>query len=143
MAGKRDDAQLIHRSSSDGGQLDWSASGPIPAAATELDLAEENAALKAELSALQARLLDESAGAEEAVWPTKLDYDEQAVPAGKLLSQLAGVSKERMKAGRIRNSDEFDYLPKPTADEAVLEADFIRWGCALHCHLRRVVVVAD
>ena len=138
MTGKPD--EQLHRTSD--GQLDWSASGSIPAAATEVDLAEENAALKAELSALQARL-DESAGAEEAAWPTKLDYDEQAVPAGKVLSQLAGVSKERMKAGRIRNSDEFDYLPKPTADEAVLEADFIRWGCALHCHLRRVVVVAD
>ena len=51
--------------------------------------------------------------------------------AGRLLAQLSGLSKERMKAGRIRNSSDFDYLPRPSADEAQLEADFVRWGYCL------------
>ncbi|MDE0690728.1 MAG: phytanoyl-CoA dioxygenase family protein [Gammaproteobacteria bacterium] len=54
-----------------------------------------------------------------------------AASAGHLLSQLSGLSKERMKAGRIANSSDFDYLPRPSADEAQLEADFVRWGYCL------------
>ena len=54
-----------------------------------------------------------------------------ALSAGRLLKQLAGLAKERLDAGRIRNSSEFDCLPKPTADEAQLEADFVRWGYCL------------
>ena len=54
-----------------------------------------------------------------------------ALAAGRLLKQLAGISKQRMKAGRIRNSSDFDYLPAPAADEAQLEADFVRWGYCL------------
>ena len=51
-----------------------------------------------------------------------------SLSAGRLLKQLAGISKERMKTGRVRDSREFDYLPKETTDEARLEADFVRWG---------------
>ena len=54
-----------------------------------------------------------------------------ALSAGRLLKQLAGVAKERLEAGRIRNSSDFDYLPKPSADDAQLEADFVRWGYCL------------
>ena len=54
-----------------------------------------------------------------------------SLSAGRLLKQLTGLAKERMKAGRIRNSDDFDYLPKPSADDAQLEADFVRWGYCL------------
>lgn len=54
-----------------------------------------------------------------------------AIGAGRLLKQLAGISKERMKAGHIRNSTEIDYLPVPSDDEAQLEADFVRWGYCL------------
>ena len=54
-----------------------------------------------------------------------------AASAGRLLAQLSGLSKERMKAGRIANSSDFDYLPRPSADEAQLEADFVRWGYCL------------
>ena len=122
------------------GEANWSAGGPVPAAADaapaeEPDLARENARLKAELAALKQSLAgggeaEAEAGA-AAPWPTVLDYDEQSVSPGELLAQLAGISKQRMKEGRIRNSSEFDYLPKPTADEAQLEADFIRWGYCL------------
>ena len=51
--------------------------------------------------------------------------------AGHVLKQLAGLSKARMQAGRIRNSNALDYLPKPSADESQLEADFVRWGYCL------------
>ena len=51
-----------------------------------------------------------------------------SISAGRLLKQLTGVAKERMKAGRIRNSSDFDYLPKPSADEATLEADLRALG---------------
>jgi len=54
-----------------------------------------------------------------------------SLSAGRLLKQLAGLSKERMEAGRVRNSSDFDCLPKPSADEARLEADFVRWGYCL------------
>ena len=54
-----------------------------------------------------------------------------ALSARRILTQLAGLSKERMKAGGIKNSDDFDYLPKPSIDEARLEADFVRWGYCL------------
>ena len=90
------------------------AAGPTPEA-----LLAENAALKAELAALRQTLaLDGSraAAAEPTEWPTTLDYDKQA--GHSPLAQIAGVSKERMKQGLIRNSDEFEYLPKPTADAA-------------------------
>ena len=51
-----------------------------------------------------------------------------SMSAGRMLAQVAGQSKARMKAGLIPNSDVFSYLPKPSADKAQLEADFIRWG---------------
>ena len=33
-----------------------------------------------------------------------------------------------MKEGRIPNSAEFGYLPKPSDDEEQLQADYLRWG---------------
>ncbi|MDE0038537.1 MAG: phytanoyl-CoA dioxygenase family protein [Gammaproteobacteria bacterium] len=99
-------------------------------------LREENARLRAEL----ARLRTEKEQSADTTWETEMArgiaYADGRSPtsslsAGRLLNQLAGLSKERMKAGLIRNSSEFEYLPKPSSDEAQLEADFVRWGYCL------------
>ena len=100
-------------------------------------LREENARLRAELAQLRSH-----AGAPPADpgWADAMQrgiaYADGRSPtsslsAGRLLKQLAGLSKERMEAGRVRNSSDFDYLPKPSADEARLQADFVRWGYCL------------
>ncbi|MDE0419626.1 MAG: phytanoyl-CoA dioxygenase family protein [Gammaproteobacteria bacterium] len=99
-------------------------------------LREENARLSAELARLR-RVTEESAGTTwEAEMARGIAYADGQSPtsslsAGRLLKQLAGLSKERMKAGLIRNSSELEYLPKPCTDEAQLEADFVRWGYCL------------
>ena len=99
-------------------------------------LREENARLRTEL----ARLRASRAPSVEAAWDDEMargivyadgNSATSSLSAGRLLRQLAGLSKERMKAGRIRNSSDFDYLPKPSADETQLEADFVRWGYCL------------
>ena len=99
-------------------------------------LREENARLRAEL----ARLRTEKEESADTTWETAMArgiaYADGRSPtsslsAGRLLKQLAGLSKERMKAGLIRNSAEFEYLPRPSTDEAQLEADFVRWGYCL------------
>ncbi len=51
-----------------------------------------------------------------------------SISAGRVLRQLSGISKARMKEGRIRNSSEFEYLPTASTDASQLEADFVRWG---------------
>ena len=118
-----------------------SASGTLPAVAAAPDalrqLRQENARLRAELAALREAAAETST---QAAWDGAMKrgivYSDgrsatSALSAGRLLKQLAGVSKDRMKAGRIRNSTDFDYLPTPSADEAQLEADFVRWGYCL------------
>ncbi len=118
-----------------------STSGVLPVVADEGDalqrLRAENARLRAELAQLRSHRAAESSAAS---WQAAMDggiaysdgsSDTSALSAGRLLKQLAGVSKARMKAGRIRNSRDFDYLPRPSADEAQLEADFVRWGYCL------------
>ena len=120
-----------------------STSGDLPAVGTaEQSLArlrDENARLQAELAQLRAerapRHGDGDGGWDDAM-RRGIDYADghsasSALSAGRLLKQLAGVAKERLKAGRIRNSSDFDELPKPSADEAQLEADFVRWGYCL------------
>ena len=116
-----------------------SASGRLPAVADADDalarLREENARLRQELAQLRAFAKETTAA--DAGWETEMrrgiGYADgrsptSSISAGRLLKQLAGISKERMKTGRVRNSREFDYLPKETTDEARLEADFVRWG---------------
>lgn len=118
-----------------------STSGILPVVADEGDALErlraENARLRAELAQLRSHRAAESSAAS---WQAAMDggiaysdgsSDTSALSAGRLLKQLAGISKERMKAGRIRNSSDLDYLPRPSADEAQLEADFVRWGYCL------------
>lgn len=118
-----------------------STSGPlatVPDAEEAISrLRQENAQLRAELAALRSQ---QAPAGEGASWETEMAAgivysDDRSHTSAKspwrVLKQLAGLSKERVKAGRIRNSDEFDYLPKPSADEAQLEADFIRWGYCL------------
>ena len=118
-----------------------STSGQLPTVAdpyeTAARLREENARLRSELARLRA---DGGTPPDAVSWEAEMArgiaYADGRSPnsslsAGRLLKQLAGLSKERMKAGRIRNSSEFDYLPKPSADEGQLEADFVRWGYCL------------
>lgn len=118
-----------------------SSSGHLPAPSERQELIErlreENARLRAELSALRHHKPTASA---ETTWDAEMRrgivYADghsatSAMAAGRLLAKLSGLAKERMKAGEIRDSDDFDYLPKPSGDEAQLEADFVRWGYCL------------
>lgn len=118
-----------------------SASSPLPAVSKEQalirQLREENARLRTELGRLQDSPTDLS---EECTWEEEMSsgivYSDgfsntSAITPGRLLQQLAGISKERMKAGRIRNSIDIDYLPRPSSEEAQLESDFVRWGYCL------------
>ena len=118
-----------------------STSGSLPVVPDQAEalarLREENAQLRAELAQLRAFgdapsrdtgwqvAMDDGIGYADGRSPTS------AISAGRLLRQLTGLTKERLKAGKIRDSSEFDYLPKPSADEAALEADFVRWGYCL------------
>ena len=118
-----------------------STSGSLPVVAdhdeTIARLREENAQLHAELA--QLRAFQQAVPATTA-WEPEMQRgiayadgrsSTSSLSAGRLLKQLAGLSKERMESGRIRNSSDFDYLPKPSGDEAQLEADFVRWGYCL------------
>ena len=121
-----------------------STSGSLPTVADGAEslarLRQENARLRAELAQLRAY---RDAAPPDGAWQDEMGrgivYADGHSPtsslsAGRLLAQLAGISKERMKAGKIRNSTDFDYLPQPRGDEAALEADFIRWGYCLVEH---------
>ena len=118
-----------------------STSGSLPCVADHsaavARLREENAHLRAQLAHLR---WPGEAPQGDASWPTEMrrgiTYADgrshtSARSAGRVLKQLAGLSKARMQAGRIRNSNVLDYLPKPSADESQLEADFVRWGYCL------------
>ena len=117
---------------------------PAPAADVEIlaRLRDENARLRAELSQLRGHGQTPSAAVfnDSDSWNTAtragIAYADgrsptSALSASRLLRQLAGLSKERLEAGRIRNSSDIDCLPRPTADEGQLEADFVRWGYCL------------
>jgi hypothetical protein len=119
-----------------------STSGGLPVVASTNEtiarLRAENAQLRAELAELRADQQTPPATSHpDAQWQAEMEHgivyadglsSISSVAAGPLLTQLAGLSKERMKAGQIKNSSEFDYLPRPSDDEAQLEADFVRWG---------------
>lgn len=117
-----------------------SASGTLPEVADSQEalarLRDENAHLRAELAAL--RSYRETTG--DTTWEAEMErgivYADgksatSARTAGRMLAQLSGITKERMKAGKIPDSRDFDCLPTPSADEAKLEADFVRWGYCL------------
>ena len=146
MARARSAAQLPASAAGDGASrmaaLDQtsSASGALPAVADAPDtlrrLREENARLREEL----AQLRTPPAAPAQTTWEDEMRRGivyadgrsaNSSLSAARLLKQLAGISKQRMKAGRIRNSSDFDYLPTPSADQARLEADFVRWGYCL------------
>ena len=124
-----------------------STSGSLPkvgeADAVVARLRAENAKLRAELAQARADGANggiDIAASDEGAWEQAMrrgigyadgHSSTSAASAGPVLAQLSGLSKERMKAGRIPNSSDFDYLPRPSADEAQLEADFVRWGYCL------------
>ncbi len=123
-----------------------SASGELSATPTDIEalarLRDENARLRAEVALLRGRPQTPAPeGAEDASrWDSAMRggiaYADGAsstsgLSAGRLLKQLAGLSRERLAAGRIRNSSDIDCLPRPCADQARLEADFVRWGYCL------------
>ena len=118
-----------------------STSGSLPAVAGPREalsrLREENARLRGELAQLRAY---RDAPSPEALWEIETrrgivyadgQSSTSSIAAGRLLTQLSGISRERMETGQIRNSSDFSYLPQPSVDEAQLEADFVRWGYCL------------
>ncbi|MXW54076.1 MAG: phytanoyl-CoA dioxygenase family protein [Gammaproteobacteria bacterium] len=118
-----------------------SASGILPEVADQEEtiqrLRAENARLRSDLEHLVAKSLATSSSDS---WTTAMkrgiEYSDgqshtSSISAGRLLRQLSGISKERMKAGKIRNSNDFEYLPRPSTDETQLESDFVRWGYCL------------
>ena len=96
-------------------------------------LREENAKLRAELTQFRAFASADDSTAWQDAMARGINYSDgnsqtSSLSAGRVLKQLAGISKERMKAGRIPNSNDIEYLPSPCTDEVQLEADFVRWG---------------
>ena len=125
--------------------LSSSASGTLPATPTNADalaqLRDENARLRAELAQLRGHgQTQQGNDAKDASWDSAMrrgiayangSSHTSSLSAGRLLKQLAGLSKERLAARRIRDSSDVGGLPRPSADEAQLEADFVRWGYCL------------
>ena len=118
-----------------------STSGPLPVV---LNQHETIAELRDEIGRLREELerarIQHVPALSDSDWESEMDkgivYTDGHSPtssmsAGRLLKQFAGLSKERMRSGEIRDSREIDYLPVPSVDEARLEADFIRWGYCL------------
>ncbi|MCY4093932.1 MAG: phytanoyl-CoA dioxygenase family protein [Gammaproteobacteria bacterium] len=100
------------------------------------ELREENARLRAEISQLRNHQADISDEAWESAMQQGIAYADgvsqtSSLSPGRLLKQLNGIAKQRQEDGLIRNSDEFEYLPKPRSDQEELEADFVRWGYCL------------
>ena len=124
------------KSSSASGEL------PVPADAQEtiVQLQAENASLRAELEQLRgfpAVALEET---DDRTWESEMakgiTYADgvshnSARTSGRILKQLTGLSGTRGDTGQIRDSSDFDYLPKPSSDQGQLEADFVRWGYCL------------
>lgn len=89
---------------------------------------DEVAELRAEVARLRA-LLGEQEEAEGRA-------GDVAAPAGGIPyhrkhfsgARLTGITKAQLKAGRVRETTDFPYLPKPETDLAQLEHDFVRWG---------------
>ena len=117
-----------------------SASGALPevhdSGESVEQLREENARLRAEISQLRNHQADVSATAWDSAMRQGITYadgvsETSSLSPGRVLKQLNGIAKQRQEDGLIRNSNEFDYLPKPRSDQANLESDFVRWGYCL------------
>ena len=117
-----------------------SASGELPVVPESIEsvdrLRQENAQLRAEISQLRAHQTETNDAAWDSAMQEGIAYADgvsrtSSLSAGRLLKQLNGIAKQRLEDGLIRNSDEFDYLPRPQSDQAALEADFVRWGYCL------------
>ena len=117
-----------------------SASGTLPEVHDSHEsidqLREENARLRAEISQLRNHKTDVSDASWESAMQQGIGYADgvsltSSLSPGRLLKQLNGIARQRQEDGLIRNSDEFDYLPKPRSAQADLEADFVRWGYCL------------
>ncbi len=117
-----------------------SASGELPVVPDAIEsidrLRQEIAQLRAEISQLRAHQTETNDAAWDSAMQEGIAYADgvsrtSSLSAGRLLKQLNGIAKQRQEDGLIRNSDEFDYLPRPQSDQAALEADFVRWGYCL------------
>lgn len=118
-----------------------SASQPIPQVTDQEQTIEtlrrENVQLRAELAGIRShKETDSSTSHWQEAMKQGIGYSNgqsstSSIGAGRLLKQLSGISKERMKSGQIHNSSEFEYLPTPSDEEDQLEADFVRWGYCL------------
>ena len=120
--------------------LSSSASGSLSTVPDSIEsierLRQENAQLRAEISQLRAHQADISDAAWDSAMRDGIAYADgvsrtSSLSAGRLLKQLNGIAKQRQEDGLIRNSDEFDDLPRPQSDQEALEADFVRWGYCL------------
>ncbi|MEM7016972.1 MAG: phytanoyl-CoA dioxygenase family protein [Pseudomonadota bacterium] len=93
--------------------------------APTLTAADEIAELRAEIDRLKSLLAEKEQSVDnEGAWPNEITYDQYPYSGAR----LGGITKDR---DSIRPTTDFDELPKPTKDEAQLEADFIRWGYCL------------
>lgn len=117
-----------------------SASGELPVVPDAIEsidrLRQEIAQLRAEISQLRAHQTETNDAPWDSAMQEGIAYADgvsrtSSLSAGRLLKQLNGIAKQRQEDGLIRNSDEFDYLPRPQSDQAALEADFVRWGYCL------------
>ncbi len=117
-----------------------SASGNLPEVPTAhesvKELREENARLRAEIAQLRPHHVDPHDLSWDAAITRGIAYADgvshtSSLSPGRVLKQLSGIAKQRQEDGLIRDSGEFDYLPKPRSDQTELEADFVRWGYCL------------
>lgn len=84
-------------------------------------LSEHDELLELRREVARLRRLLEPGVEENDSWPETIPYGEQPMSGARLM----GITRERE---RIRPSSDFPELPAPTADQAQLEADFMRWG---------------
>lgn len=96
--------------------------------APTLSAADEIAQLRAENERLK-KLLDQQGklvmpGPIGGLRGSKIHYDKYPFSGAR----LGGITGKALKAGTIKQTTDFPYLPQATTDMDQLEADFMRWG---------------
>lgn len=98
--------------------------------APTLSAADEIAGLRLEVERLRSQLAAQGEQASDEVtdnasWPTEINYHQY--PYSDVT--LGGITKKQRD--KIRPTTDFPELPRPTLEQAQLEADFMRWGYCL------------